>query len=476
MSVSVDDYEWPAFQGRKPFDHQKTTVHFELKYKRGYILNDMGTGKTLAGLWGCDMLLWAQKIRRVLIISPLSTMKSVWYNEIMMNIPHRQCAIAHGNPSIRRAVLTNPAYTFVIMNHDGIKSEEDTIVDQQFDVIIIDELTAYKSHSSDRSKCMKRIADKQYADMNRARQRDGAVWGMTGDATPNSPLEAYMQCKIVNPRNQYLPKYFGQFKDACMTVLSEYVEIAKPEAPQIVAMCMQPSIRFTRDQCLDLPDTMYQEMDIELTPEQKVAYAQMTKDLVLLDEEKGIEVTAQSAAIKLNKLLQISAGAVKDDTGDVVEIGCKPRMDALFDILDETPQHKLVVFATYRATIHMLVKEAEKRKVKAAAIYGDVPQNKREAHISNFQQGDLELLILQPQSAAHGITLTAASTIVWFSLVPSNEHFNQGNARIVRAGQTRKTQIIMFASTKAEKHIAGILRRKGDMSKEILRLFTDRDF
>jgi uncharacterized DUF497 family protein len=82
---------------------------------------------------------------------------------------------------------------------------------------------------------------------------------------------------------------------------------------------------------------------------------------------------------------------------------------------------------------------------------------------------------LQPQSTAHGITLTAASTIVWFSLIPSNELTQQGNARIIRAGQTRKTLIIMFASTKAEKHIAKILERKGDISRETLKLFIDHD-
>jgi SNF2 family DNA or RNA helicase len=123
----------------------------------------------------------------------------------------------------------------------------------------------------------------------------------------------------------------------------------------------------------------------------------------------------------------------------------------------------------------MLMRELTKRGIKAACIHGDVAQNLRAMHIDNFQTGALEVLVLQPQSSAHGITLTAASTIVWFSLIPSNELFQQGNARIVRAGQTRKTLIMMFASTKAEKHIAKILENKGDLSREVLKLFTDHD-
>lgn len=462
MSFSISAYAWPAFQGRKPFIHQKHTVKFLLDNRRAFVLNDMGTGKTLAALWACDILFCAKKIRKVLIISPLSTMKSVWFNEIMLNLPHRKPAIAHGVRQVRVGLIRSPIPEFTIINHDGIKSVEDEIISEKYDIIIIDELTAYKSHASERSKCMERIA-----------RSAKAVWGMTGEITPNSPLEAFFPCKIVNPSSQYLPKYFTQFRDACMTKVNEMVYVPKPIAPQIVAMCVQPAIRFTRDQCLDLPDTMYQQMEVPLTPAQAQHYEAMRKG-ALLETDSG-NVTAVNAAVLLNKLLQISAGAVKNDVGDVVTIGCEDRVNQLEEVFKETPQRKLVVFATYRATIEMLNNEMQKRGYKVRCIHGDVSQNLRAVYIQEFQQGDLEILILQPQSSAHGITLTAASTIVWFSLIPSNELFQQGNARIVRAGQTRKTLIVMFATTKAEKHIARILQTKGNMSQEVLRLFNDHD-
>lgn len=462
MSFSISAYAWPAFQGRKPFIHQKHTVKFLLDNRRAFVLNDMGTGKTLAALWACDILFCAKKIRKVLIISPLSTMRSVWFNEIMLNLPHRKPAIAHGNRQLRVGLIRSPIPEFTIINHDGIKSVEDEIISENYDIIIIDELTAYKSHSSERSKCMERIA-----------KSAKAVWGMTGEITPNSPLEAFFPCKIVNPSNKFLPKYYTQFRDACMQKINEMVYVPKPIAPQIVAMCAQPAIRFTRDQCLDLPDTMYQQMEVPLTPLQAQHYEAMRKG-ALLETESG-NVSAVNAAVLLNKLLQISAGAVKNDVGDVITIGCENRVDQLEEVFKETPQKKLVVFATYRATIEMLTREMEKRGYKVRAIHGDVSQNLRASYIAEFQQGPLEILILQPQSSAHGITLTAASTIVWFSLIPSNELFQQGNARIVRAGQTRKTLIVMFATTKAEKHIARILQTKGDMSREVLRLFNDQD-
>lgn len=471
MTFTSADYTWPIRPGLTPLAHQKVTTAFAIKNKRCYILNEMGTMKTLSALWALDILRHAGKIRRCLVISPISTMRAVWYNEIMLNMPHVRCAIAHGNARIRESVIKNAGYDVVIMNHDGIKAAEADIIDQQFDVILIDELTAYKSNS-ERTKCMIRIANAQDANKNRARARDGGVWGMTGNATPNKPTEAFYQCKVVNPANEFLPRYYGQFYDACITKIGEYVEIVKPEAPHIVAMVMQPSIRYTRAECLDLPPTTIQDMEIELTPVQAKAYKDM-KDKLIHEAEEGL-ITAANAAVKLNKLLQISAGAVKDDDGNVIEIDCKPRLDATFEILDQTPQRKLIVFATFRATIHMLVREAEKRGVKVDCIYGDVPPNKRAAIIDRFQTGDLEMIVLQPQSSAHGITLVAGSTVLWFSLIPSNELYEQGNARAIRGGQVRNTLVIRFMSTEADRHVRGILEHKGNFSNETLSIFNNQ--
>lgn len=461
MTFSIDQYNWPAYGGRRPFQHQKHTVAFLLGNKRAFVLNDMGTGKTLSAIWAADILQTAKKIRRVLIVGPLSTIKSVWLKELNMNVPHRTVAIAHGSKAQRIAALKSQA-EFVIINHDGIKSIEDELINEQFDLIIVDELTAFKSHQSERSKCMERIA-----------KTVRALWGMTGELTPNSPLEAWFPGKIVNPKSEFLPRYFGQFRDACMYMVNEMLWLPKPEAPQIVAMCIQPTIRYTREQCLDLPDTTYQTIEAPLTKEQADCYEVMRKQ-AMIETDSGA-ITAVNAAVKLNKLLQISAGAVKNDDGQVVEIGCKDRIDVLMELFEQTPQHKMVVFATFRASIEMLLRELTKRKVICAAIHGDVPHSIRSSLIDRFQSGDLQVLILQPQSSAHGITLTASSTIVWFSLIPSNELFQQGNARIVRAGQTLKTFIYMMVSTRAEKHIAKILETKGDMSREVLRLFQERD-
>ena len=461
----ISTYNWPAYQGRVPYQHQKITTGFILSNPNSFILNEQGTGKTLSVLWALDILFKAKRIRKVLVISPLSTIRSVWLNEAMMNMPHRRVGLAHGNAQLRLNVLHDPLIEIVVINHDGIKIIEEAIAREKPSLIIIDEITAYKSNS-ERTKCMLRITDN-----GRKMGWLKGVWSLSGDLAPERPTDAFYPARITVPQNQFLPRYFGQFKAATMNVLNEYVATPKPEAPQVVAMCTQPAIRFTRDQCLDLPDTTYQVIEVPLTVEQQKYYDAMRRD-AYIECDTG-EIKAVNAAVKLNKLLQISAGAVKTVDGSVIELDCKDRQEALLEIFEESPQKKLVVFVTFRASIVQLLRFLESKKVRVAAIHGDVNHDLRSKHIDQFQTGNLEVLILQPQSAAHGITLTAASTLVWYSLVPSNELFGQGNARIIRAGQTRKTLIYMFASTKAEKHIAAILRRKGNMSEEILRLFVD---
>jgi SNF2 family DNA or RNA helicase len=457
---SIADYKWPALEGRKPFNHQKATVEFALANKRGFILNDMGTGKTLSVLWACDILFEAKKIRKVLIVGPLSTMRSVWQKEVFFNMPHRRTAIAHGTKAARVSAIKSAVH-FVIINHDGIKTCTEELIREQFDIMIIDELTAFKSASSERTKTMMLLAN-----------RIKAVWGLTGEPTPNSPIEAYAQCKVVNPTNPVLPRYYTQFRDATMYQINDYLWLPKPGAADIVTRCMQPAIRFRREDCLDLPPTMYQTISVDFTKEQADHYDRMKKEAYVL-HDKG-EISASSAAIVLNKLLQISAGAVKTNDGEIALIDYKPRFDALVEILQQTPQKKLVVFATYVATIQRLLRDLQAADIRTAAIYGDVDHKQRAQHIEDFQASDLSVLILQPQSSAHGITLVAASTILWFSLIPSNELYRQGNARIVRPGQTRTTFIIHMVSSPAEQHIADILERKGNMSDEVLGLFKQR--
>jgi SNF2 family DNA or RNA helicase len=458
MILRFEDYHWPMKHDfMKPYDHQKETAKFFLLNKRAYCFSDLGVGKTLAALWAADFLMINKKIRKVLIISPLSTLQSVWGSEIFSALKTRSYAIAHGSSKLE-AIQSNA--DFVIINHDGVVSMEDHIIKANFDVIIIDELTAFKKHTNTRSKAMIRIAKKAKV-----------CWGLTGSPTPNSPVEAFGQARVVNPSNEYLPRFFGEFQRLVETPLTPYISIPNPGATALVNKILQPAIRFERDKCIDIPDCQYQTLIVPLSSEQTRAYASMKDQLII--EYKAGEITAANAAVKMMKLMQVASGQVKDDEGNIHVLDSSPRDEELWRIFEETGKTKLVVFSAFRASITHLVEFFRKRGVSAECIYGDVAQTKRAEHIRNFQDGALQVLVLQPQSTAHGITLTASNVIVWYSLVPSGEYHWQANGRITRAGQLRKQFIIYMIGTQVEKRVLSIVTNKGDMAKELLAMFVD---
>lgn len=467
LIVPYDQYTWPSRSKTfKPFAHQKATVEFLLRNKRAFNFSDLGTGKTLSHLWCSDFLMANLKLKQVLIISPLSTMQSVWGSEIFFNFPHRKYRIAHGSREDRLEAIRSDA-NFIIINHDGISIDEveKAIIAQikarRIGLIIIDELTAFKKHTTNRSKAMQRIS-------NACGEAVG-IHGLTGTPVPNSPTEAFGQAKVVNPYNSKLPKYFKQFQMMVEYQAGPYLWLPKAGAEKVVNAVLQPAIRFNRDDCIDIPECNYIERIVPFTASQKIVYDKMKEELLVEYEEGAI--TAVNAAVKMMKLLQIAAGSVKDDEGNIMQVDASTREDQLWQIFEETGQRKLVVFAAFKATIARLNQYFIDKKVSVGVISGDIAPTTRAAHIANFQDGDLQVLIIQPQSSAHGITLTASNTIVWYSLVPSGEIHLQANGRITRAGQKRAQNIYYLIGCKAEQRILSLLTGKEDMSRKVLDLF-----
>lgn len=469
LIVPFAEYQWPSRSKEfRPFKHQVETVVFLLQNKRAFNFSDLGTGKTMSHLWCADFLMVNRKVKQILVVSPLSTMQSVWGSEIFFNLPHRRYRIAHGDRASRLAAINSNA-DFIIINHDGVSIPEveaaiiKKINSGDIGLIIIDELTAFKKHTTKRSKAMQRIC-------NAAGAKCG-VHGITGAPTPNKPTEAFGQAKVVNPFNPNLPRYFKQFQQLVEYQVGPYLWMPMDDAELKVNAILQPAIRFKRDDCIDIPECQYIERVVEFTPEQKKVYAKMKDDL-LVEYDKG-EITATNAAVKVMKLLQIAAGSVKDDNGNVMKLDSSSRDEQLWEIFEETGQTKLVVFSAFRASIDHLEDFFRSRKVKVASIHGSVDHSTRAQHVRDFQDGDLQVLVIQPQSSAHGITLTASNTIVWYSLIASGEVHIQANGRITRAGQKRKQLIYYLIGCKAEKRLLSLLKDKGDMSHRVLNLFED---
>lgn len=458
--MKLSDYTWPMMlDSMKPYQHQKEATYFKLANPRCYDLSDLGTGKTLSSLWAADFLLINQKIKRVLVVSPLSTLQSVWGGELYRHFRHRSFGIAHG-PRPKRAAVIASDKTFVIINHDGVVMMEKELLAAKFDLIIIDELTAFKKHTTNRSRAMSRIA-----------RRAKGVWGLTGAPTPNSPVEAYGQSVVVNPSNPFIPRSYSQYRMMVEYQIQPHIWIPKDGAEAVVHKILQPAIRYERDKCIDIPPCVYENLIVEFSKEQKRVYAEM-KEQLMYEYKQGL-ITAVNAGVKMSKLLQIAAGAVKNDQGDILHLDSSNRNEAIWEIFEENGKRKLIVAAAFRASVDHLVAFFTKKGAKAAAIFGGTPLSVRSKLIQDFQDGDLQILVIQPQSTSHGVTLTAANVIVWHSLVPSGEVYLQFNGRITRSGQTRKQLIYHCIGSQVEKRLLSILNSKTQLSSAVLDMFAD---
>lgn len=448
-------YSWPGQY--KPFDHQKTTASFLTMNKKSFCFNEQGTGKTASAIWAADYLLSQGKVKRVLVVCPLSIMDSAWRNDLFSFAMHRTVDVAHGSKEKRKKII-NSGSEFVIINYDGVEIVKDEIVNGGFDLFIVDEATHYKNAQTKRWKTLNKIIGE-----------NDWLWMMTGTPAAQSPVDAYGLAKLVNP--MAVPRFFGSWRDMVMWKVTQFKWKPKETAKDTVFRTLQPAIRFTKDECLDLPDMIYTKRFVEMTGQQKKYYETLRKRLVM--EVAGEDVTAANAAIAMNKLLQISAGAIYTDDGDTVQFDIKNRYQVLKEVIDESSK-KVLVFVPFKHTIDLLVDKLTSDGVTSEVIRGDVPASKRTDIFARFQNDpDPKVLVIQPQAAAHGVTLTAANTVVWWGPTPSLETYAQANARVHRSGQTHKCTVIQLAGSAAEKRIYRMLDDRINIHTEMINLYKE---
>lgn len=447
-------YDWP---GRfKPFAAQREAASFLSMYERAFNLSELGTGKSLSSLWAYDFLRATGKARKALIISPLSTLERTWADEVFNHFPHLECAVLHGTKEKRLKMLKQDVDIYIV-NHDGVKIIEPALKDRSdIDIIIIDEIAqAARNAGTDRWKAINRVVNKQGIKR--------ACWGMTGTPTPNAPTDAWAQCRLVVPEK--VPPYFNRFKGQVMKQLSQFQWIPKPDATDLVKEVMQPSVRFTRDECLDLPPLMFETRTVALTKEQDKAYKEMVAKM--RTEADSGEITAVNEAVKMGKLVQIACGVVYDNDRNEVTIPSHPRIEEVRSIV-ESAEGKVIVFVPFVSSVNMVAKELAK-DFSVEIIHGGVKKDERDRIFGAFQKSKHpKVVVAQPAAMSHGLTLTAASTIVWYSCVTSNETFEQANGRINRPGQKMNNFIIMLEGTPVEKRIYKRLQNKQKMQGALL--------
>ena len=454
-SPILREYQWTGKY--QPFDHQKQTAGFLTLNKKAFCFNEQGTGKTASAIWAADYLLNKGRINRVLVICPLSIMDSAWRNDLFTFAMHRTVDVAYGSKDKRKAIIENGA-EFVIINYDGVEIVQDAVANGGFDLIIVDEATHYKNPQTKRWKVLNKLV-----------KPETWLWMMTGTPAAQSPVDAFGLAKLVSPNR--VPRFLGSFRDQVMRKVTNFKWVPKDNATSTVHRVLQPAIRFSKEECLDLPDMVYVKRSVEMTRQQKKYYKELKQRMVV--QAAGEQITAANAAVNMNKLLQISAGAVYTDEGDSLEFDIKHRYKVLREVIDESSK-KVLVFVPFKHTIDMLVDKLRSDNITTDIIRGDVSAPKRTEIFKRFQESDdPQVLVIQPQSAAHGVTLTAANTIVWWGPTSSLETYAQANARVHRSGQDQKCTVVQLAGSHAEKRVYALLDSRIDVHTKIIDLYKE---
>ena len=450
--------DWDFTGNFKPYAHQKKTWRFLLDNNRCFVLNDMGTGKTSAALWAAEYLMQQQAVKNILVVCPLSAI-SVWVDEVFSVVPHRAAVVLHDNKAKRLALLSTTKSNIYCINHDGVSVISKELKEKKFDLIIVDEASAYRNASTRRYKI--------FRDLAKAVPR---LWLMTATPTPTAPTDAWALIRLVNPASYSAS--FRAFKELTMRQISNFVWIPRQESSKIVSQFMQPAIRFTKEECLDLPPLVYSNRECELTTSQKKAFAQMKKDMVIEREQGQKTITAANAAVKLIKLIQICAGVVKDNDGIRHNLDDSNRLSTLLECIQEAG-NKAIVFVPFKAAMDNVHNFLVSSGFSAELVNGDTSLKERGRIFASFQKGDLQVLVAHYRTAAHSLTLTASSCIIWYSPILSAEGYQQANSRIHRHGQKSSCTVVHIGSCPLEWRLYQALAGKIRMQDAILQQYEE---
>ncbi len=424
--------------------------------------SDPGTGKTFI-----RVISFAKRRKAgsgaLLVLAPRSLLRSVWVNDIQKFAPHLRVSVAD---AANRAEAFAADADVYITNVDAVK----WLVDQppsffdKFDELVIDESTAFKHHTSQRSKAAAKIA-KYFK--NRC--------CMTGTPTSNSITDIWHQAFILD-QGKRLGFSFYKFRDAvCVPKQvgpnAHAIKWTDKEGAEeaVFNLLSDITVRHKFEDCVDIPPNLRYDIKYDLSPKQMKAYLEMEVTQMLAFKGSKPSVMAVNAAAVATKLQQIASGAVYDGTGGykVIDTG---RYEMCLDLVEQR-KHSLVIFQ-WKHQRDALVNEAVKRGMAYAVLDGTVGDAERARIVESFQRGELQVIFGHPKTVAHGYTLTKGTTTIWASPTYDLEHFKQGSKRMHRMGQTQKTEtIIVVARGTIDEKVYDMMTAKDERMTNLLALF-----
>jgi len=454
-----------------PYQHQREAFAFacrqfglggyEARSQGVALLMEMGTGKTITSIAITGALYLSGNIRRVLVVAPLSIL-GVWDEEFAKFADFGYSLnVLNGSGAKKAETLHRMKGSLLqaaVVNYESAWRLEKEIIAWNPNLVIADEGHKIKTHNISASKAMHRIGTK--ADYRLL---------LTGTVITNKAIDVFSQYKFVNPAIFGSSFYAFRNRYFDMTGYGSYTPVLKQTMEQeLMKRLHSIAFRATKAECLDLPETTDIIRYVELEPAAARVYSNLVKDSYA--ELGQREVTVTNILTRLLRLSQLTGGFIGDDEGSVPQRISSAKMAALEDIVDQVLQEgkKLVIIARFVPEINAISKMLEKRGVGYSCIMGGVKE--REEQVASFQNNpDTQIFIGQIATAGLGITLTAASTMIFYSEDYSMSNFEQAKARIHRVGQKENcTYIYLMAKGTVDEKVLEALRSKADLARTLV--------
>lgn len=438
-----------------PYDYQEYSIKKIIDNKQVGLFLDMGMGKTVSTLTAVSELMHNYfDVQKTLVIAPLRVAKYTWSEEVQKwdHLRYLKISKILGSKKQRLKALNEPADIYIINRENVVWLVEHFEKRWPFDMVVIDELTSFKSNKSKRFRALRKV-----------RPFIKRIVGLTGTPTPNGLIDLWPQMYLLDQGERlgktitgYRERYFVPGKsDPARHIVFEWIPKKHAEEriyEKISDICVSmKSIDF-----LDLPDRVDHEIKVELSKTAREKYEQLEKDLLLPFQDS--DVVADSAAVLSSKLLQLANGAVYDEVKQVQHIH-DDKLDALEELVEQANGKPVLVFYNFRHDLDRL-----KERFKDAVHLQTDEEYRR------WNKGEIPILLTHPASAGHGLNMQdGGNIIIWFGLTWSLELYQQANARLHRQGQKQTVHVYhIIADDTVDERVMKALKSKTLTQDELM--------
>lgn len=434
-----------------PHQYQQYAIDFLLQHEQAGLFLDMGLGKTVITLTALKQLKKKGEIDKTLVVAPKIVAENVWKQEPEKwdHLQDLSFSYILGSPKQREKALKTEADIYVI-TRDNVAWMVDLLKGNWiFDTLVLDELSSFKNHQSKRFKKLREI-----------RPYVKRVIGLTGTPIPNGYMDLWSEMYLLDIGKR-LGKYITEYRRNYFYALNRWSFIEyklMPGADKIIDQKISDiCLSMKAKDYLNLKEPQVIDVTVELSPKEMKAYKEMEREAVLsIDEEV---ITATSAGIVVNKLLQLANGAIYTRDQKDYKIIHNRKLEALEELVEQAAGENVIVYYTYQHD-----KERILQKFPEARIL------KTEKDVEDWNAGKIKMLVAHPASAGHGLNLQDGGSIaIWFGLNWSLELYQQANARLHRQGQKNTVRIYrIIAENTVDNRVLEVLNGKNMRQEELL--------